>query len=776
MPVDYIINLNISDNSFIEYGLTQGYIKVSVEVDSENTTDELVNIPNKFLQNHLMGEKVDLKNIGVENLIVGTIGPNAKVQSFIITFSFSELGINQNNQQGKIFNAYMGGAIKDNHKIAELADLYDNILEKENNDLIEQTTTASVSTDFVQPWLFTNSSETEIIKQMKILKRAGINNLIFQYSADFETDTDTNSLYFKNLWYDSALTEIIPNETNYAGDVLSKVMSAAEKTNMNMYIGIGINSEWWNDDNFDSNTWLENNALLNNLVIEELYDEYASLSIFKGFYWPFEMYTNDENFEIKWANMLNTNLDYIHNLETDVPFITTVFTSALYPSVTGRNIESTWDNFFELAHYDDNDIFALQDGIGSSELLASKVLTNVQAFSKVARDNDVHFSIIVENFDNGTADFERFKYQLLIDSYYADDLMAFSYVHYYSPESKIDNVKISNIYDKQYRMFIGQDISQDTLITAIDAPSEGSVYVDSDGNEAPIPKGFFVSDEPSEKNIDDGLVIKDIYENEFVWIPVTLGVKENGYVYTESDYMKVAYARYLSNGITPALVESDTMPSGVNSEASQIDKYAGFYVGRYESVFDYNSGNSRVRVKPGDTDKASLYFSWSYADTNVYSGYMWNNINYVDAKAKAEAMASSYSYDSSIKTGLITGVQWDTVLRFIDIHDETYALIVDGTTWGNYTNSIAPANTGNYVSGEFKSTGSNENWKQKNIYDFAGNLREWTNEREIANNNQYVLRSNSFKSEGLYGNPCYGIPSASYLLDDAGFRVVLYIQ
>ena len=49
---------------------------------------------------------------------------------------------------------------------------------------------------------------------------------------------------------------------------------------------------------------------------------------------------------------------------------------------------------------------------------------------------------------------------------------------------------------------------------------ENGKYVDKNGDEAVIPKGFKVSETPGMNTIDDGLVIQDASGNEYVWIPV----------------------------------------------------------------------------------------------------------------------------------------------------------------------------------------------------------------------------------------------------------------
>ena len=135
-------------------------------------------------------------------------------------------------------------------------------------------------------------------------------------------------------------------------------------------------------------------------------------------------------------------------------------------------------------------------------------------------------------------------------------------------------------------------------------------------------------------------------------------------------------------------------------------------------------------------------------------------------------MANKYNYDSTIKTGLINGKQWDTVLKWIHSNDNTYNMIYDSRTWGNYNDAVTPATTGNYEQGVLKPTGSNDKWSYLNIYDLAGNLGEWTSE---ISDSKAVIRGNSYNQSGQYGLSS-SIAADSYQYPHIGFRVVLYID
>ena len=255
----------------------------------------------------------------------------------------------------------------------------------------------------------------------------------------------------------------------------------------------------------------------------------------------------------------------------------------------------------------------------------------------------------------------------------------------------------------------------------------------------PIPKGFTYK----EGTKDTGLVIQDEKGNEFVWVPAT-----------ESTYRKDTSFP----GNTPT--RDDTLPNGIKDETADVVKYGGFYIGRYEAgvpenqtTIDGRSRFSNVKGTPVCKKDATV---WSYID-------------YTNAKANAENMISN----EYVQTGLLTGKAWDTTCNWIQdclSSISKSASLTDSRYYGNYSNSVAPANEN---SGTIMIAGFSENWKVKNIYDLAGNVWEWTSEASAV----FIVRGGSYANNGI-STPvsARNVYSSSYTDVEVGFRPRLYIK
>ena len=256
----------------------------------------------------------------------------------------------------------------------------------------------------------------------------------------------------------------------------------------------------------------------------------------------------------------------------------------------------------------------------------------------------------------------------------------------------------------------------------------------------PIPKGFTYK----EGTKATGVVIED---NEFVWVPST-----------EDEYVK-DFSFPNNYGASSSNTSDESFLSNLD-ETLDVKKYGGFYIGRYEATIPEGAASpTNITAKP----------------TCQKGKTVWTNISQTNSKASVESMYIGEK--SSVQSGLLTGKAWDRTCHWIEdyiITINTNSTLRDSRKYGNYNDSLAPANTETYVRNQKQLSGVNENWKTKNIYDLAGNVWEWTYET-CSSDRSY--RGGNCNDHGYVYPVSYrsnGNPSSA--VGHIGFRLRLYIK
>ena len=260
-----------------------------------------------------------------------------------------------------------------------------------------------------------------------------------------------------------------------------------------------------------------------------------------------------------------------------------------------------------------------------------------------------------------------------------------------------------------------------TKVDGVPIP-EGYYYVG--GTKA---KGMVISDNVADKELDKGKenVRRDLAGNQWVWVPVetpsslyttidagvalsgSTGVKTTKYTNTiisgqtrglpgstnYREYREPDIVTTYDNdtnaktaGFSSLTNMAENMKSDYEEMIASLEKYKGFYIGRYELT----ANGEKTGATQTDVDWYTLYKNC----TTLATG-------------------------SKVKTRMIWGLQWDATCNWLAGSGFD---ITDSTSWGNYKDNTA---TGH---GSKQNTGYSESWKANNIYDFAGNCDELTQE------------------------------------------------
>ena len=303
--------------------------------------------------------------------------------------------------------------------------------------------------------------------------------------------------------------------------------------------------------------------------------------------------------------------------------------------------------------------------------------------------------------------------------------------------------------------------------------------------------------------INTGLVITD-GTNSYVWIEVPISETERATNDSEIETALQTYATgyrgsltdewYDGSGKTASTNLNDTTGCGLtNSQYNElkskmlnsIKSNGGFWIGQYEAGIE---GTGLPRTAEGEATQTPVIQEGAYP---------YNYVTCSQAQERASTLSTG-NYTSS----LMFGIQWDLVCKFIETNATNPGSTVDtiqkaiknnSKDWGNYNDANFDITKGKYsedygdtytaVSGTYTkgsksvllTTGSTERNSLLNIYDFAGNVREWTLEKSSSSVNLCGYRG------GNYGDYGSGRP-ASFRDSDAasgsdhviGFRPTLY--
>ncbi len=283
---------------------------------------------------------------------------------------------------------------------------------------------------------------------------------------------------------------------------------------------------------------------------------------------------------------------------------------------------------------------------------------------------------------------------------------------------------------------VSEGTSGELIIRALNIAT-ANVYSANYANPL-IPEGY--KHVCGERN--NGFVIERYSDgSQFVWIPVE-SLDSNGTLDGEHFSEKFGRRNYMNDEFS-----GDEFNEALNGELLEqlesVKKYGGFYISRYNI-------SKSLAGKP----------------QSVKGVMPWVYINFNDAKK----MASTIEDNEAVKSHLTFGAEYDSVLEwFIKTEVKTLAEIAeDSTEWGNHCNT---ENSPRKV----VETGSREEWCANNIYDFAGNVDEWTQEQNKSS--RRVIRGGNYSYDGSnypvayrnYFRPIYG-----YFY--TGIRATLYIK
>ena len=253
-----------------------------------------------------------------------------------------------------------------------------------------------------------------------------------------------------------------------------------------------------------------------------------------------------------------------------------------------------------------------------------------------------------------------------------------------------------------------ETVANSDIKTAVDAGKIKAVLKEGE-YIAPIPTGFEVSTVSGENTISGGLVIKE-GANEYVFIPCT----EENYTEdsfgpltdTDSDSKKVYDSQEQLNyyyGFNYYNYANDFNYAQDKTDIeTSINKYKGFYVGRYETTIN----NGTIGSQKGATVLTAVTTLKEGTNTNNSEPYFYRWYGLY------KAQKDLYGNNSNVFSSMITSKEWNTIMTFTGY---------EGAKRAESTYTKEPDLSGSAYKGAFYTYDLT-----KNIYDLAGNVWEWT--------------------------------------------------
>ena len=261
-----------------------------------------------------------------------------------------------------------------------------------------------------------------------------------------------------------------------------------------------------------------------------------------------------------------------------------------------------------------------------------------------------------------------------------------------------------------------------------------------------IPEGFRISTDAAE-TVQGGIVIEDKDLNQFVWVPVA----------TLADYKRTWYTGDGSFGYY-----SEALPE---DEKTSVERYKGFYIGRYE-VGDKESTEAKTLRSSNDVTKTV---------TIKANQAPYNYVRRTQAVSLAEGFATKQGYKA--KTKLVSSYAWDTTIAFLQKVNSDYG---SSSEEGNYYDTTFSYTD---ITGATKTKASDsevlvptgQTTPVCNIYDMGGNVWEWTTESFSDTDYPYALRGGRYSGDFASGPAGYRSISSDNADGYDGFRLTLFM-
>lgn len=234
---------------------------------------------------------------------------------------------------------------------------------------------------------------------------------------------------------------VLASPEKLARGVVEKCLKTAQKSGFRVFLGIHYDDDWWKKGSKDK-AWLLEQMRIGCRIADSRYEKYHDIypDSFYGWYFAYEVDNVKFNSRKKFAilaDALNMLLKHLREKGHRLPVMLSPFMKSAWGRA--RDYAENWAWLFSATELGEGDIFCPQDSVGAGGLMVDEL---DRWFGQLRKAVDTKPGLLfwanTENFDHrfwNSAPLNRFLKQMEIASRHVDNIITFSYSHYYSPNN-----------------------------------------------------------------------------------------------------------------------------------------------------------------------------------------------------------------------------------------------------------------------------------------------------------------------------------------------------
>lgn len=300
--------------------------------------------------------------------------------------------------------------------------------------------------------------------QLAAMKAVGMDTVIIQYVG-----------YGDQYFYPTNVEGAVPTEI----DSLEHILSAADETQIQVFVGLQLNNEFWGGK-FDGDV----NLTRNSATLNELYSRYGSHLSLAGWYIPEEISDHTQR-KPEFTEALLEYMGQISRLAHETTKLPVMISPYFGQQPDAQAYAKWWDE--TALPRIDIDILAMQNGVGTHRTTIAEARPVYEALKPVLQRHGVAFWANNESFDqthgwpvdeDGWAaqpvDFDTFMEQVNSTAPFVKKIVTFEFTNYMNPETPGRSQALYEAY-RTYHASVTDGKRQATEVRASDLPARQTV-------------------------------------------------------------------------------------------------------------------------------------------------------------------------------------------------------------------------------------------------------------------------------------------------------------